>query len=240
MRYSGVGQQVDQNFWPAFADYMLALVLILIIFIGSIVSLSDEKAKQRKAIESLQNLTITKLCSVLNASCRESSEYKGWKEIVYNNKSRELTGITIRNTLETQQFRFGDKILFQEGSDNLLASGAQILRAVGNIFLNPQIKIREIQIQGHADNTPVRGELIRYKSNLELAAARAITVFAFLRDSLLLDPNTIKMSANSFGEYFPVVRDESQPWTKTDTEEANNTEGKRAVNRRIEILIFFG
>ncbi len=78
---------------------------------------------------------------------------------------------------------------------------------------------REIRVEGHTDNTPIRTR--RFPSNWELSAARALTVVKFLYNQGKMDP--AKLSAVGYGEYRPVA--------------PNDKEVNRSKNRRIEIFV---
>jgi hypothetical protein len=48
------------------------------------------------------------------------------------------------------------------------------------------------------------------------------------------------MSATSYGEYVPVVREPGKEFDLASLEAANDTPDRKAVNRRIELLLFYG
>lgn len=73
-------------------------------------------------------------------------------------------------------------------------------------------------IEGHTDSTPIRRG--KYKSNLELSAARAITV---LKMFLQCEYPPKYLAARGYGPYRPIA--------------PNDTPENRAKNRRIEFLI---
>jgi len=77
----------------------------------------------------------------------------------------------------------------------------------------------EIVVAGHTDNIPVSG--IRFRSNLQLSAERAIKVTEFLLAQEPIPPKRI--SAIGFGKYRPLS--------------SNDTENGRKRNRRVEIII---
>ena len=75
-----------------------------------------------------------------------------------------------------------------------------------------------IVVEGHTDSTPVDG--VKWKSNWELSAARAITVLQVLED---FSVPSARMAATAYGSTRPLVSD--------DTPEG------RAFNRRVDIVI---
>lgn len=149
-------------------------------------------------------------------------------------------GITIENEPVTQQFSFGESLLFDPGEAKLKDEGEKLMVNLGNIIKSHLAYIREIQIQGHADTVPPRTLVRAFKSNMELASARATSVFEFLKNQSGLDPSSTLMSIVSYGEFKPIQRkDNMTEWNRDKLNEANNTNDKRSKNRRIEILLFY-
>lgn len=106
-------------------------------------------------------------------------------------------------------------ILFPSGSASLSKPGKAAIVEVAELLKT--IADRKFQVEGHTDNVPMKGA---FKSNWELAAARALTVLHTMVDAGL-PPERI--SAASFGD--------SRPAHPNDTPES------RAANRRIEIIV---
>ncbi len=110
---------------------------------------------------------------------------------------------------------FGDNILFESGSAEIKHEAWPLLAAVASIIKRSQ---RSVLIEGHTDNIPLRGS--RYSSNLELATARAASIFSFLvsEEAVLQD----RISASGYGDYRPIA--------------SNATVEGRARNRRVDII----
>ncbi len=115
-----------------------------------------------------------------------------------------------------------DKVLFASGSDELNAEGQAALRS-----LAAEIEARphgEIFVRGHTDNDPVKKEETRArfpKGNLQLSAARAISVASYMIDSRLVAAKDVVVMG--FGQWNPL-------------KDNNNAENKR-LNRRVEIFV---
>jgi len=107
-------------------------------------------------------------------------------------------------------------ILFGSGSANLSKDGKAAIEEVAQLLA--QIPKRAFQIEGHTDDVPIK--TAQFKSNWELAAARAINVLKAMVEAGM-PPERI--SAASFGDTRPVV--------------PNDSPEQRAQNRRIEIII---
>lgn len=107
-------------------------------------------------------------------------------------------------------------ILFPSGSATLSKDGrAAIAEVAGLLSSMPD---RKFQIEGHTDNVPTKGPA--YKSNWELASARALTVLKAMVDAGMPQE---RISAASFGDTKP-----ARP---------NDTPENKAANRRIEIVV---
>ncbi len=134
----------------------------------------------------------------------------------------ELTAGQIQIEQLTQGLRLNlaEEILFPSGSARLSQRGVSVIERVGD-----QLKDRNqgyrVDVQGHTDNVPIRGDLTRrYPTNWELAAARASSVVRVLEGRGV---GAKRLSAVSLGEYHPV--------------ESNRSPQGRAKNRRIEIRL---
>jgi chemotaxis protein MotB len=121
------------------------------------------------------------------------------------------------------RFVFSSEILYATGSAELGDRGKQEIRKVANIIKDIADQIPEgidwiLRVDGHTDNTPIRG-FGGYKDNWELSQARALAVVKYLVNDLGIPAN--RLSANGFGEF--------QPIAKGDSPKA------LAANRRIEL-----
>lgn len=110
-------------------------------------------------------------------------------------------------------------ILFESGQSEFLANAKPILSKIGDI-----LKVYDdslIKIEGHSDNVPTSSGS-KFADNMELSAARAISVWNYLVDKKGLNPKTLEASGRS--QYNPVA--------------SNKTAEGRAKNRRVEIKIY--
>ncbi|MGK2944733.1 MAG: OmpA family protein [Desulfuromonadales bacterium] len=113
-----------------------------------------------------------------------------------------------------------DKILFDSGKAVLKPAGIRVLQQIGDILKSTADK--DIQVEGHTDNVPIRGTLTeKYPTNWELSTARATTVLHFLQGEVGIPGE--RLSAVGYGEYRPIA--------------TNSTPEDRAQNRRIQIVL---
>lgn len=124
----------------------------------------------------------------------------------------------VSSTLLFDKLVFLNNLLFQPGSDILSAGGKKKLKDLEGLL--KQEKYTHIQVEGHADNRPLKSKA-KYADNWELSALRATTVVRFLHDGVGIAPE--RMSATGFGHYRPVASSET-------------VEG-RQQNSRIEIIL---
>ncbi len=144
-----------------------------------------------------------------------------YRSLVSDLESELAAGqIQIEQLTQGLRLNLAEEILFPSGSARLSESGVSVIRRVGD-----QLKDRNqgyrVDVRGHTDNVPIKGDLSRrYPSNWELAAARASSVVRVL-EARGVGPK--RLSAVSLGEFHPVGSNK-------------NPEG-RAKNRRIEIRL---
>ncbi len=109
------------------------------------------------------------------------------------------------------------QIFFDSGKSDVKPEGLKVLTKISKTLKNLK---REIRVEGHTDNVPIKHSRHLYKTNWELSAARAMSVLHFLQDQGL-SPSLL--SAAGYGEHQPVV--------------PNASKGGQAKNRRVEIVI---
>ena len=109
--------------------------------------------------------------------------------------------------------------LFDSGSAELKKGADKVLDKAAGILM--KFKDADIVIEGHTDNVP-QTNTVKYKNNLWLSGARAMTVLEYLTEVEHMDPK--KLSASGKGEYEPIA--------------SNKTAEGRQKNRRVEIKIF--
>lgn len=112
---------------------------------------------------------------------------------------------------------FVDSVLFDSGKAELRPHAYKPLDKVVGVC-RKVVANREIGIEGHTDNQPIKYS--GWESNWELSTARATSVLHYLMKKGL---SPERLSATGFGKYRPVT--------------ANTTAQGRQKNRRVEIII---
>ncbi len=109
-------------------------------------------------------------------------------------------------------------ILFDSGKAKLKSDAHSMLSKIARV-LNENVSDRDVGVEGHTDNVPIKRS--GWKSNWELSTARATSVLHYLIDECGVQPQ--RLSAIGYGEYKPV--------------DTNETKIGKAKNRRVEIII---
>jgi outer membrane protein OmpA-like peptidoglycan-associated protein len=221
------------NFWPSFTDLMLSLVLVvlIILFVVSkmIAAGSENLDKARESQQQIQTQITENISDKYKVAIISGKDGHNVTEEIKHNTA----DIYIIDKLDRQTITFSDKVLFDSGQSYIKTAGYDILNIVGPIIAKNLDNIGEIQIQGHAD--------IDYEDdfNLNLAAARAISVYKFLQINVGIDPAKYLMSATSFGKYKAVGREAGSDYNLAELYSANATDELKARNRRIEIVLYY-
>jgi chemotaxis protein MotB len=111
-----------------------------------------------------------------------------------------------------------DAILFDSGKAELLSGAEAVLTRLVNTL--QEIGDAQVAVEGHTDDRPIHGG--RYRSNWELAAARANAVTRYL-----------------LSQGFAPKRLRSVSYADTHPVASNGTEAGRAENRRVNLRIEF-
>ncbi|MFH1245602.1 MAG: OmpA family protein [Candidatus Omnitrophota bacterium] len=110
-----------------------------------------------------------------------------------------------------------DNVLFASGKAKVRAEAYNTLDKIVATYRDAAMN-REIGIEGHTDNQPIKYS--NWKSNWELSTARAISVLHYLVEKGI---SPEKISATGYGEFRPIAE--------------NMTEQGRQKNRRVEIVL---
>ena len=110
-----------------------------------------------------------------------------------------------------------DSLLFSPGSAELASAASGIMNEIATEIKGNQ---RQIQVEGHTDNTEIHNAA--FFSNWELSAVRASSVVRMLSDAGIDDS---RLSALGFGSAQPISE--------------NDTPLGRAKNRRVSIMILY-
>ena len=111
-----------------------------------------------------------------------------------------------------------DQVLFQSGSARLTKKGRNTLGRIAKVL--SKIKDNQILVEGHTDTVPVKKSAVKYRTNWDLAAARAANVLKFLEKAHV---RSELLALAGYGCYLPAA--------------PNDCAKNRQLNRRVEIAV---
>lgn len=126
-----------------------------------------------------------------------------------------MPGVEFINTGEGPAFRVAGSMLFASGKAEVTEAGRAALK---NVIDELKQNGRKVRVNGYTDDQPIVNS--GWKSNLELSAARALSVADFLIKSGVAASN---VAVGGYGEFVP-----AGPGTGPEAD---------AKNRRVEILM---
>jgi chemotaxis protein MotB len=126
-----------------------------------------------------------------------------------------VPGVNVEQGREGITLRIDDSLLFSSGEAQLTAQGRGVIGSLVEVLESFD---GQISIEGHTDSIPI--STVRFPSNWELSAARAIAVLRYLK-----------------GEGVNVSRMRAVGYADTQPMESNDTPEGRAANRRVELLL---
>jgi chemotaxis protein MotB len=146
-------------------------------------------------------------------------ELENAKQLLERRLKREIQDKQVQVDLTKRGLviTFVAEVLFDSGKSVLRKEAFPMLDKMISV-IKQEVPNRNIGIEGHTDNQPIKYS--NWKSNWELSTARATTVLHYLEDTGI-DPR--KLQATGYGEYRPVV--------------PNDTKENRQRNRRVEVVI---
>ena len=184
--------------------------------LSSLLIAAEDKDKANNV--KIENLG-KKLNQALAGKLQEISKYQS----EFFKKIKEVLGDREDIIVSGDRFIFPSEIFFESGSDFIQETGREKLYNIAVSLKEISEKIPTkidwiLRIDGHTDKVPINNE--RFESNWHLSSSRSINIVKFFIEQGI-PPN--KLVAAGFGEYSPLVLDESkQAYEK---------------NRRIEIKL---
>lgn len=193
------GAEAGATTWAAFGDLMSVLLGAFVLILASVIGTQlllhhrlDQEVKQRQAEAARLKTLERALAAPLAAG---------------------------RVTLVDGRIGISGNVLFALNSDQLQPEGRELLQSLAGP-LRDYLSARDeiLMVSGFTDNQPVRATHARFADNLELSAARALTVTrALIADGVPAS----SVFAAAFGAEQPVS--------------SNDDAAGRAKNRRVEI-----
>ena len=126
--------------------------------------------------------------------------------------------ITIKEYRDKVIIVMKEQVLFESGSARISKTGRNTLNRVAGAL--SRISNNQILVEGHTDTVPFRKSAGRYRTNWDLAAARATNVLKFL-EMRKVRPELLALAG--YGCYLPAA--------------PNDCAKNRQLNRRVEIAV---
>jgi len=150
----------------------------------------------------------------------ELSELEKAKLLLEEKLKQEIDDKSVRLEMAEKGLAiiFLTEVLFDSGKTDIKQEAFPPLDKIAGV-LKDNVEDRNIGIEGHTDNEPIKHS--KWKSNWELSTSRATSVLHYLVDIKGINPK--RVAAIGYGEYRPVASNDT-------------VEGKKQ-NRRVEIVI---
>jgi len=161
-----------------------------------------------------------RLNELQNQKEEELSELEKAKQLLEEKLKQEIDDKSVRLEMAEKGLAiiFLTEVLFDSGKSDIKQEAFPPLDKIAGV-LKDNVEDRNIGIEGHTDNEPIKHS--KWKSNWELSTSRATSVLHYLVDTRGINPK--RVAAIGYGEYRPVASNDT-------------VEGKRQ-NRRVEIVI---
>ena len=241
--------QKEINFWPAFADILFLLFVLVMVAGSNYIDVPDNLSEAQEKIKEL----LTKIVSLEDENQRLIKENDALKEITKNGELKcgiaedflirvkiDLDQVGIGSSIKDCGLQLEESLLYEFGSAQLKdpVKARQLLRIIiehaDDLIQTSPGAIDTIAIGGHAD---CRGSS---ESNYFLGAQRAMSLYNLAKQIIINEDYTPEgrnrllayMTTRSFGEY--------RPLDVTDCSCALGSvydRKKCAINRRVEIII---
>jgi len=203
----------------------IALFLIFVSFAVSGCSITLQ-TRHRSDVEKLNSLEgeidslNARLSQLQDQKDGELTELEKAKQLLEEKLKQEIDDKSVRLEMAEKGLAiiFLTEVLFDSGKSDIKQEAFLSLDKIAGVLKN-NVEDRNIGIEGHTDNEPIKHS--KWKSNWELSTSRATSVLHYLVDTRGINPK--RVAAIGYGEYRPVASNDT-------------AEGKRK-NRRVEIVI---
>jgi len=192
---------------------VVALLLITVFALsGCAIGFYKRSPNDMKKIEDLR-AEVERLKLLRNQENRELEAARAELE----KRLRGEEGVSVAMSDRGVVVTFVSEVLFDSGLAKIRPDAHKVLDKVA-VVLKGKVADKNIAIEGHTDNEPIKKS--GWKSNWELSTARATSVLHYLESK---DIKPSRLQATGYGEYRPVA--------------SNDTVEGRQKNRRVEVII---
>lgn len=211
------------NRWVvSYADFVTVLLAIfMVLWISSNLDIKNE-ALAKNPEQKYEKTSPQTGPNHLLDGVQNPSDSKEIKVIEFEKTLNELN-IALKDKKDMQiipqdakiTIRLGEGVLFDEGSAIIKADSK---KALDILIAELKKNDKQIRVEGHSDNLPVKGG--KYSSNWELSSARAVNILSYMMSNGI---DKKRLSAAGYADNMPLA--------------TNDTQEGRAKNRRVDIII---
>lgn len=196
--------------------YLVAVLILAFVATGCAVNLYSGKPSDKAKIGQLS----TEVDRLQQLREQEKQELQEAMELLEKRLKREIDDKEVKLEMAERGLviTFVAEVLFDSGKAKVRSEAHAALDKVAKV-IRDKVSDREIGVEGHTDNEPIKHS--GWKSNWELSTARAVSVLHYLVEQGKLNPKML--SAIGYGEYRPIA--------------SNDTAEGMQKNRRVEIVI---
>jgi len=213
-----LGSRNNDSWMVAYLDLM-TLLLALFVIMGALSHAKAGVSLQGKS-ETVKTSDIPGSPKTMDATIERQGQKKGMEEDLRRViGSNSLGGVmAVKATPGLIRLQMDAKLLFPIGQAEMSEAGVDALEKVATLFRE---YAKNIEVEGHTDNTPMIGG--RHHSNWSLSSDRAVSVVEKL---IRLGVPAEKLHATAYADTRPLT--------------TNATEKGRAKNRRVEFVVEMG
>ena len=202
---------------------VVCMIILSVVTSGCSITIQKGRRSDIEKIESLQyelDAMNLRLKQLQQEKGKEVSELENAKKLLEKQLQKEIGDKDVRLEMAEKGLAiiFLAEVLFDSGKADVKEEAYGALQKIAKV-LNENVADRNIGIEGHTDNEPIKYS--GWKSNWELSTARATSVLHYLEDEKGLEPK--RLSATGYGQHRPVA--------------SNDDKESRRQNRRVEIVI---
>jgi len=202
---------------------VLAVIMVSLVLSGCSITLQTRHKSDVDKIDSLGSEVESlnaRLSELQDEKDAELTELENAKKLLEERLKQEIDDKSVRLEMAEKGLAiiFLTEVLFDSGKADIKQEAFNSLDKIA-LVLEQSVEDRNIGIEGHTDNEPIKHS--GWKSNWELSTSRATSVLHYLVDKKGINPK--RVAAIGYGEYRPVA--------------SNDTAAGKKQNRRVEIVI---
>jgi chemotaxis protein MotB len=212
--YAWESDEPESNWLLTYVDMLSVVLAMLVVLLGHLAAQRVQQPAPEETVAVVEQAQpespVTDLITI--------PETRPEERLASAVKQRFQGEIKVIERYQCISLEIADVILFDSGKAELLSAAEPVLARLVKTL--QEIGDAQVAVEGHTDDRPIHGG--RYRSNWELAAARANAVTRYL-----------------LSQGFSAKRLRSVSYADTHPVASNGTQEGRAENRRVNLRIEF-